>query len=98
MGGNSSRNPSRSLSYGLRYLDRCPAGFRDHAAQSCRLGPWPRQWGIHVETGSFHYSDAAVNKNAENVLMVSDNKSITVIYTQQWKLLWSESVDVKQNY
>ena len=54
--------------------------------------------GRHVETGSFNYSAAAVKKNAENVLMILNNKSIADRYTQQWKLLWNESVDVKQNY
>ena len=39
--------------------------------------------GLHVETGSFNYSASAVNKNAENVFMIFDNKSIADIYTQQ---------------
>ena len=54
--------------------------------------------GRHVETGSFNYSAAAANKNAENVLMILNNKSVADMYTQQWKCLWNESSDVKQNY
>ena len=40
--------------------------------------------GLHVQTGSSNYSSAAVDKNAENLLMLWDNKSIAEIYTQQW--------------
>jgi phosphatidylserine/phosphatidylglycerophosphate/cardiolipin synthase-like enzyme len=53
---------------------------------------------LHVETGSFNYSAAAVNRNAENVLMIWNNKSIADTYTKQWDLLWDESMDVKSNY
>lgn len=54
--------------------------------------------GLHVETGSFNYSAAAVNRNAENVLMLWNNKDIAEMYTQQWNILWDESLDVKPNY
>ena len=54
--------------------------------------------GLHVETGSFNYSAAAVDKNAENVLMIYDNKYLADIYTRQWNLLWEESMEVKPNY
>jgi len=54
--------------------------------------------GLHVETGSFNYSAAAVNKNAENVLMVWDNKTLADIYAQQWNVLWDESEYVKPSY
>jgi phosphatidylserine/phosphatidylglycerophosphate/cardiolipin synthase-like enzyme len=50
--------------------------------------------GRHVETGSFNYSAAAVNKNAENVLMILNNKPVAAMYVQQWQSLWNESVDV----
>ena len=54
--------------------------------------------GLHVETGSFNYSAAAVNKNAENVIMIFGNKLIADEYSQQWELLWNEGVELKPNY
>ena len=54
--------------------------------------------GLHVETGSFNYSAAAVNKNAENVVMIRGNKAVANEYTQQWQKLWDESIEVKPNY
>ncbi len=54
--------------------------------------------GLHVETGSFNYSAAAVSKNAENVLMIWNTKEIAEIYTQQWNILWEESEQITQNY
>ena len=54
--------------------------------------------GLHVETGSFNYSAAAVNKNAENVIMITGNKSIADEYSQQWNKLWNESLDLQPNY
>lgn len=54
--------------------------------------------GLHVETGSFNYSAAAVNRNAENVLMIWNTKEIAEKYTQQWNILWDESEIIKPNY
>ncbi|MDL2279808.1 phospholipase D family protein [Desulfovibrio sp. OttesenSCG-928-G11] len=54
--------------------------------------------GLHIETGSFNYSDAAVKKNAENVLFIWNHKEIAEIYTQQWKVLWEESEPLTSNY
>lgn len=54
--------------------------------------------GLHVETGSFNYSAAAVNRNAENVLMIWNTKEIAEKYTQQWNILCDESEIIKPNY
>jgi phosphatidylserine/phosphatidylglycerophosphate/cardiolipin synthase-like enzyme len=52
----------------------------------------------HLETGSFNFSAAAVNKNAENVLVLMDVPEIARIYTQEWQRLWDESEEVKPRY
>ena len=52
----------------------------------------------HVQTGSFNYSAAAVNRNAENVLLLWDIPEIARIYTREWQRLWNESQEVKPNY
>jgi len=54
--------------------------------------------GLHVETGSFNYSSAAVHKNAENVILIRGNESIADEYSQQWEILWDEGADLKPNY
>ena len=54
--------------------------------------------GRHLETGSFNYSAAAVNKNAENVLILRDVQEIAGIYGREWEKLWNESEPVEAQY
>ena len=54
--------------------------------------------GTTVQHGSFNYSAAAVNKNAENVLVLKGVPGIAAKYTEEWKRLWEEGVDVRPNY
>jgi phosphatidylserine/phosphatidylglycerophosphate/cardiolipin synthase-like enzyme len=43
-----------------------------------------------VELGSFNYTAAAENKNAENVFVVRNDAKVIKDYTQQWHKLWDE--------
>jgi len=52
----------------------------------------------HVQTGSFNYSAAAVDKNAENVLVVRNVPELAAQYASEWQRLWAESVDVHANH
>lgn len=54
--------------------------------------------GTSVELGSFNYSAAAVDKNAENVLLIWNAPALADTYARQWQKLWSESSDVKRRY
>ena len=54
--------------------------------------------GTTIQLGSFNYSAAAVDKNAENVLLLKDVPGIAAQYTAEWKRLWDEGMDVKANY
>ena len=54
--------------------------------------------GVSVQLGSFNYSSAAVDKNAENVLLLKDVHSIASQYTEEWNRLWNEGIAVKRNY
>ncbi|EPZ8124522.1 phospholipase D family protein [Yersinia enterocolitica] len=47
-----------------------------------------------VETGSFNYSAAAVNRNAENVIVVKCAPAVTSSYKDEFQRLWDESVDL----
>ena len=54
--------------------------------------------GKAVQLGSFNYSAAAVDKNAENVLLLKDVPGIAAQYANEWQKLWDEGVDVGANY
>jgi phosphatidylserine/phosphatidylglycerophosphate/cardiolipin synthase-like enzyme len=43
-----------------------------------------------LELGSFNYTKAAENKNAENVLVLRDDPQAVAGYSQQWQKLWDE--------
>lgn len=44
-----------------------------------------------LQTGSFNYTEAAENRNAENALTVIGDKPLVNKYTQEWYRLWNES-------
>lgn len=52
----------------------------------------------HVQTGSFNYSAAANNRNAENILVLWNNQGIAHEYSIEWSTLWNESKDLPPNY
>lgn len=54
--------------------------------------------GIDLETGSFNYSAAAANKNAENVLVIHNVPSLAQQYDQEWIKLWNEAQPLAPNY
>ena len=54
--------------------------------------------GRHVQTGSFNYSAAAVDKNAENVLVISDAPDLARQYAKEWERLWDEGELVEAKY
>ena len=54
--------------------------------------------GVNLETGSFNYSAAAANKNAENVLVLWNVPQIAATYDNQWNQLWNEATLLKPNY
>ena len=47
--------------------------------------------GVSVETGSFNYTRAAAEKNAENVVYLKDVPGIAAKYSVEWERLWSEA-------
>jgi phosphatidylserine/phosphatidylglycerophosphate/cardiolipin synthase-like enzyme len=50
------------------------------------------------QLGSFNYSASAVDKNAENVLLLKNVPNIAAKYAAEWERLWAEGVDVRANY
>lgn len=47
--------------------------------------------GKILEIGSFNYTKAAEEKNAENVLVIHRNPKIIKSYSKQWRKLWKEA-------
>ena len=54
--------------------------------------------GRHVQTGSFNYSAAAVDKNAENVLVLRDAPELAAKYASEWQRLWDEAEPLPSKY
>jgi phosphatidylserine/phosphatidylglycerophosphate/cardiolipin synthase-like enzyme len=51
-----------------------------------------------VELGSFNYTKAAEEQNAENVLVVRHSPALAGAYRANWQRLWDESEDVRARY
>ena len=47
--------------------------------------------GVSLETGSFNFTKAAENNNAENVIVIKNNPDVAQAYTANWQSLWDES-------
>lgn len=54
--------------------------------------------GVTLETGSFNYSAAAANKNAENVLLLTNIPALATVYERQWLKLWNEAQPLMPRY
>ncbi len=46
-----------------------------------------------VETGSFNYTQNAEKHNAENVIVIKNNKKLTKEFMDNWQKLWDEGED-----
>ena len=44
-----------------------------------------------IETGSFNYTQNAEHHNAENVVVIKNNKTLAQKYQENWKKLWDEA-------
>jgi phosphatidylserine/phosphatidylglycerophosphate/cardiolipin synthase-like enzyme len=53
--------------------------------------------GVTVEEGSFNYTAAAENRNAENVVVLH-NPGVAAQYAHEWERLWAESGTLKARY
>lgn len=52
----------------------------------------------HVELGSFNYSAAAAERNAENVLLLWNVAPIAAEYSREWQRLWNEATPLEPAY
>lgn len=54
--------------------------------------------GLHVQLGSFNYSQAAANANSENVLVIWHNAALAASYLRHWQSRFDEGRDVRSRY
>lgn len=52
----------------------------------------------HVETGSFNYTAAAAQRNAENVLVIWNNPQLAKVYLANWEEHWRHSEEYRARY
>lgn len=50
----------------------------------------------NIITGSFNFTKAAEEKNAENVLVIRGNRELAKLYLQNWQWRWDASEDYKR--
>ena len=53
---------------------------------------------VNVETGSFNYTRAAEEKNAENVFLLRNDTAVAKQYMGEWNRLWEESEAIQPDY
>ena len=54
--------------------------------------------GLHVQTGSFNYSQAAAGSNSENVLVVWHNAALAASYLRHWQSRFDEGKSYRSRY
>ena len=54
--------------------------------------------GLHVQTGSFNYSQAAAKANSENVLVIWHNAELAASYLRHWQSRYDEGRDYRPAY
>ena len=54
--------------------------------------------GQHVQAGSYNYSKAAEERNAENAVVNWNSPRLAAIYTDNWRLHWDHSEPYQARY
>jgi len=54
--------------------------------------------GMHVETGSFNYTDSAVKRNSENAIALWNNPAMAKRYLANWASHWEHAEPLAPRY
>lgn len=54
--------------------------------------------GLHVETGSYNFSEAAARRNSENVLVLWNQPAVAKIYLQHWASRFALATPFRTQY
>jgi phosphatidylserine/phosphatidylglycerophosphate/cardiolipin synthase-like enzyme len=86
-------NPS-GRGYSKRdYLSKCGVAVRTDARYPIMHDKFIVVDNKHVETGSFNYSFAAAERNAENAMVIWNNPSLAAKYAEEFDRLFAEAED-----
>ena len=75
------------------YMSACGVAVRTDARYPIMHDKFIVVDGQHVETGSFNYTFAAAQRNAENALVVWNNPLMAGKYTSEFDRLFAEAAD-----
>lgn len=53
---------------------------------------------LHVETGSYNYSDAAATRNSENVIVIWNHPTLAQAYIKHWQSRYDEAEEFTGSY
>lgn len=53
---------------------------------------------LHVQTGSFNYSQAAAKSNSENVIVIWNNPELAASYSKHWLSRWNKGKKFRSSY
>jgi phosphatidylserine/phosphatidylglycerophosphate/cardiolipin synthase-like enzyme len=81
--GNSKRD----------YLDQCGVAVRADGHYPIMHDKFIIVDGKHVETGSFNYTFAAAERNAENAMVIWNNPQLAAKYMGEFERLFAEAVE-----
>jgi phosphatidylserine/phosphatidylglycerophosphate/cardiolipin synthase-like enzyme len=54
--------------------------------------------GLHVQTGSFNYSQAAASSNSENVIVIWHNAALAASYLRHWQGRFDEGENYRKSF
>ncbi|CQJ05411.1 putative phospholipase D [Yersinia frederiksenii] len=54
--------------------------------------------GETVQTGSLNYTNSAFTRNAENIVVIRGNSTVSQAYQQEFERLWAEGEPLNANY
>ncbi|MDE2385497.1 MAG: hypothetical protein KGO53_12850 [Alphaproteobacteria bacterium] len=75
------------------YLQACDVDVRTDARYPIMHDKFIVADGRHVETGSFNYTFAAAERNAENAIVVWNNPAMANKYSSEFDRLFAEAAD-----
>jgi phosphatidylserine/phosphatidylglycerophosphate/cardiolipin synthase-like enzyme len=54
--------------------------------------------GVHTQSGSYNYSEAAAKRNSENVIVIWNNAKVAASYLKHWQSRYEQGTDYQSTY
>lgn len=91
-------NQSKSGTAALNLLAGAKIPVRLNSAYAIHHDKYIIADGLHVQTGSYNYSQAAAKSNSENVIVIWHNPELAASYLRHWQRRFDEGTAFKPNY